>query len=72
MPGDTAAIGAEGIKTAVAADGFVRPIRTHRDQILLVRPDRYVAGAFDPAQEFAFAESFRQILHSQARQRLSA
>ena len=72
MPGDIAAAGAAGIKTAVAADDFVRPIRTHRDQILLVRPDRYVAGAFDPAQEFAFAETFQQVLTSQARQRLSA
>lgn len=31
-----------------AADDRVRLLRTHRDQILLIRPDRYCGGAFDP------------------------
>jgi 3-(3-hydroxy-phenyl)propionate hydroxylase len=27
---------------------FARPLRTHRDQIMLIRPDRYCAAAFAP------------------------
>lgn len=71
-PEGASATDATGIKTAVAVDRFVRPIRTHRDQILLVRPDRYVAGAFDPAQEYEFAGKLEAILNNQACQRLSA
>ena len=55
-----------------AADDYVRPLRTHRDQIILVRPDRYVAGAFFAADEYAFAERFRQLLQSRAAARMSA
>ena len=29
-------------------DGILRPLRTHRDQVLLVRPDRYCAAAIWP------------------------
>jgi 3-(3-hydroxy-phenyl)propionate hydroxylase len=29
-------------------DPIARPLLTHRDQIMLVRPDRYCAAAFDP------------------------
>ena len=28
---------------------WVKPLRTHRDEILLIRPDRYCAAAFEPA-----------------------
>jgi len=28
---------------------WAKPLRTHRDEILLIRPDRYCAAAFDPA-----------------------
>lgn len=31
-----------------AAINIAKPLRTHRDQILLVRPDRYCAAAFPP------------------------
>ena len=55
-----------------AMDGFVRPLRTHRDQIMLVRPDRYVAGAFFAADEYDFAERFRQVLQSKPAERMSA
>ena len=30
------------------ADPIFRPFRTHRDQVLLVRPDRYCAAAIWP------------------------
>ncbi len=49
-----------------------RPIRTHRDQIILVRPDRYVAGAFFAADEYDFAERSRQLLQSRPAERMSA
>jgi 3-(3-hydroxy-phenyl)propionate hydroxylase len=59
--------------TAITAmDGFIRPLRTHRDQIMLVRPDRYVAGAFFAADEYDFAERFRQVLQSRMAERMSA
>lgn len=38
----------------------IRPIRAHRDQILLIRPDRYVMAAFQPAE----ADGVRQWLTS--------
>lgn len=37
-----------GLPGGTVADGRVKPMRTHRDQILLVRPDRYVAAAIAP------------------------
>lgn len=33
---------------ATAADDRVRMLRTHRDEILLIRPDRYTAASFAP------------------------
>jgi 3-(3-hydroxy-phenyl)propionate hydroxylase len=45
-----------------ADDDYARPLRTHRDQILLIRPDRYVAGAFFPAQAGAFTASLFDLL----------
>lgn len=39
-----------------------RPLRAHRDQIMLVRPDRYVLGAFAPAEAEAFAATLTQAL----------
>lgn len=70
--GDVSVPGAGSVLGVTAADGFVRPLRTHRDQIILVRPDRYVAGAFFAADEYAFAERFQEILHSRVPQRMSA
>jgi 3-(3-hydroxy-phenyl)propionate hydroxylase len=53
-------------------DPIGRPIRTHRDQILLVRPDRYVAGAFLPSEQFAFGQKLAGLLDPSKRCRLSA
>ena len=33
---------------ATPRDDHARPLRTHRDEILLIRPDRYTAAAFAP------------------------
>ncbi len=53
-------------------DPIGRPIKTHRDQIMLVRPDRYVAGAFLPSEQFAFAEKLAGLLDPCDRTRLPA
>lgn len=38
-----------GLPGGTTTDARARTLRTHRDQILLVRPDRYVAAAMAPA-----------------------
>ncbi len=50
---------------AAGADpaGF-RPLRAHRDQIVLVRPDRYVLGAFEPGNAADFANDLSALLLS--------
>lgn len=39
-----------------------RPLRAHRDQILLVRPDRYVLGACNPQDLATFTASIAALL----------
>jgi 3-(3-hydroxy-phenyl)propionate hydroxylase len=34
---------------AISKSSWAKPLRTHRDEILLIRPDRYCAAAFEPA-----------------------
>lgn len=50
--------------SAVSPDdlGMAAPFRTHRDQILLVRPDRYVAAAIDPSEADTVAGSLEKLL----------
>jgi len=43
-------------------NSFDRPLRTHRDQVLLVRPDRYVAGSCYPDELKQFADRFWTLL----------
>jgi 3-(3-hydroxy-phenyl)propionate hydroxylase len=43
-------------------------LRAHRDQLLLVRPDRYVAGAFAPDDADLFATQFSRLLHGEDRE----
>lgn len=41
--------GAAGpMPAATTSDPRAKPLRTHRDEILLIRPDRYAAAAFSP------------------------
>ena len=72
LPAGTGATAGPGIKVAAAADGFNHSLLAHRDQVILIRPDRYVAGAFDPRGEFAFADAFQELLRGPVRQELSA
>ncbi len=51
-----------------AGDDDARPLRTHRDQILFVRPDRYIAGAFFPTDAGAFTASVFDLLTEPAKQ----
>lgn len=44
---------------------YGRPIRTHRDQIMLIRPDRYVAGVCAPDKLDELTESFNKLLRGQ-------
>ena len=34
---------------AISNSPWAKPLRTHRDEILLIRPDRYCAAAFEPS-----------------------
>jgi 3-(3-hydroxy-phenyl)propionate hydroxylase len=64
---------ADALDAAVmSADTIGRPLRTHRDQILLVRPDRYVAGAFHAGEQFGFAEKLNGVFRSADNLRMSA
>jgi 3-(3-hydroxy-phenyl)propionate hydroxylase len=63
----------EGPTSAIMpADSIGRPLRTHRDQILLVRPDRYAAGAFHPSEQYTFAEKLKALFKSAENFRMSA
>ena len=48
----------------MAADDRVRMLRTHRDEILLIRPDRYTAAAFRPDALHAGLESYAALFGS--------
>lgn len=39
-----------------------RPLRAHRDQLLLVRPDRYVLGAFAPDDADGFRRALQRLV----------
>lgn len=42
-------------------DPSARPLLTHRDQVMLVRPDRYCAASFDPAELVSGLNRYRSL-----------
>lgn len=46
------------------SDPCAKPLRTHRDQIMLIRPDRYCAGAFAPPSLPHKLQEFEALLAS--------
>ena len=58
-----ASVPIDGITSLAAKPGpGLVTVRAHRDQILLVRPDRYVAAAFWPQDADAVVAAFRDVL----------
>ncbi|RDD69853.1 bifunctional 3-(3-hydroxy-phenyl)propionate/3-hydroxycinnamic acid hydroxylase [Paracoccus versutus] len=57
-----AAAGVPALRVTETAVG--RPLRTHRDQVLLVRPDRYAAAAFSPKALEAGLAAYARLLGS--------
>lgn len=58
-----ASVPIDGITSLAAKPGpGLVTVRAHRDQILLVRPDRYVAAAFWPQEADAVVAAFRDVL----------
>lgn len=54
--------GAPGGMAPAPGDPRARALRTHRDQIILLRPDRYVAAAFAPSAMDATASRLAALL----------
>lgn len=60
--------GAKACAAVADADGLLaEQLADARGQIVLVRPDRFVVGAFLPAEEQAFAAELERLLGSPAR-----
>jgi 3-(3-hydroxy-phenyl)propionate hydroxylase len=51
-----------GKPNAVVRDERGKPLRTHRDQVLLIRPDRYCAAAFSPSALGAGLQAYSNLL----------
>ena len=51
--------------------GIARPLLTHRDQIMLIRPDRYCAAAFAPERLQAELERYSSLCSAATRARSS-
>lgn len=56
---------------ALADPAIARPFRTHRDQLLLVRPDRYCAAAFAPGEIEAGLDCYADRMNGAADRRLA-
>ena len=51
-----------GLPVAIPTDTRSKPLRTHRDQLLLMRPDRYCAAAFAPDEMDTALGAFEKLL----------
>jgi hypothetical protein len=61
--GDSLSSNVDGVTTLVPEASPAMPaLRAHRDQIILVRPDRYVAAAFWVEQADKTVSAFRAIM----------
>jgi 3-(3-hydroxy-phenyl)propionate hydroxylase len=61
--GDRLALRHQGVLSAADADGLLtRQLDSLRGSIVLVRPDRFIAGAFVPTEERAFAAKLEPLL----------
>ena len=56
------AVDLRGLQGGTTQDGRAKTLRTHRDQILLVRPDRYVAAAIDPSDLAQALDAYAAVL----------
>lgn len=51
------------VRLAADRSGALAPmLKNHAGKMILVRPDRYIAGVFAPEDEFGFAEIFGKLL----------
>ena len=57
-----------GFETATVTDPRGKSLRTHRDQIMLIRPDRYCAAAFSPSELETSLRDFATLLGIQTNQ----
>ncbi|HTH99271.1 MAG TPA: bifunctional 3-(3-hydroxy-phenyl)propionate/3-hydroxycinnamic acid hydroxylase [Stellaceae bacterium] len=63
LPAGSAMTASTGTVTVIdGADALKMPLAPHDGQILLLRPDRYVAGAFRVSDETRFAEAYTATL----------
>lgn len=60
-----------GLGRDARAQSVARPLLTHRDQIMLVRPDRYCAAAFAPDRLQAELERYSSLCSAATRARSS-
>jgi 3-(3-hydroxy-phenyl)propionate hydroxylase len=61
--GDHLPLGSEGCEAVADLDGLLRTqLDTQRGRVLLVRPDRFVAGSFAPSGEEEFARRLGRLL----------
>ena len=60
---------AKGLAQATTKDPRAKPLRTHRDQLMLIRPDRYCAAAFAPSDLIKALATYGNLLGIQPQNR---
>ena len=48
-------------------DSLLKKLRAHRDQIILIRPDRYVAASFSGENQKGALAKFKEILNTRGK-----